>query len=39
MHFRPGDAQLLNNYLIWHARTAYVDYPEPEPSATCTACG
>ncbi len=30
MHFRPGDIQFLNNYKIWHARTSYVDYPEPE---------
>ncbi len=29
MHFRPGDIQFLNNYKIWHARTSYVDYPEP----------
>jgi hypothetical protein len=28
MSFRPGDVQLLNNYKIWHARTAYVDDPE-----------
>ena len=27
MDFRPGDVQLLNNYRIWHARTAYVDDP------------
>lgn len=30
MHFRPGDIQFLNNYKIWHARTSYIDYPEPE---------
>ena len=30
MPFRPGDIQLLNNYKIWHARTDYVDFPEPE---------
>jgi hypothetical protein len=29
MHFRPGDAQFLDNYLIWHARTPYVDFPDP----------
>ena len=29
MDFRPGDVQLLNNYRIWHARTAYVDDPDP----------
>jgi Taurine catabolism dioxygenase TauD, TfdA family len=28
MDFRPGDVQLLNNYRIWHARTAYVDDPD-----------
>jgi len=27
MDFRRGDVQLLNNYRIWHARTAYVDDP------------
>jgi alpha-ketoglutarate-dependent taurine dioxygenase len=30
MDFRPGDIQLLNNYTVMHARTAYEDYPEPE---------
>ena len=30
MAFRPGDIQFLNNYTIMHARTEYVDYPEPE---------
>ncbi|GAB2455120.1 TauD/TfdA family dioxygenase [Jatrophihabitans fulvus] len=30
MHFRPGDIQLLNNYTVMHARTSYVDFPEPE---------
>lgn len=30
MRFRPGDVQFLDNYRIWHARTAYVDHPEPE---------
>lgn len=29
MQFRPGDIQFLNNYKIWHARTSYVDHPEP----------
>jgi hypothetical protein len=28
MSFEPGDVQLLNNYKMWHARTAYVDDPE-----------
>src|SRR4029079_12371646 len=27
MDFRPGDVQLLNNYRLWHARTAYVEDP------------
>jgi len=30
MDFRPGDIQLLNNYTVMHARTAYEDYSEPE---------
>jgi len=30
MDFQPGDIQLLNNYIVMHARTAYEDYPEPE---------
>ncbi len=30
MHFRPGDAQFLNNHLIWHARTPYLDFLEPQ---------
>lgn len=30
MHFRPGDIQFLNNYKVWHARTDYVDWPEPD---------
>jgi hypothetical protein len=30
MHFRPGDMQLLNNYVIMHGRTEYEDFPEPE---------
>jgi hypothetical protein len=30
MDFRPGDIQLLNNHTIYHARTAFDDYPEPE---------
>jgi hypothetical protein len=29
MDFQPGDVQLLNNYRIWHARTAYVDHDDP----------
>jgi len=30
MDFRPGDIQLLNNYTVMHARTAYEDHPEPD---------
>jgi hypothetical protein len=30
MTFEPGDIQLLNNHLIYHARTDYQDYPEKE---------
>ena len=30
MDFRAGDIQFLNNRLILHARTDYVDHPEPE---------
>jgi len=30
MDFRPGDMQFLHNHQILHARTAYVDWPEPE---------
>ncbi len=26
----PGDIQLVNNYCVFHARTDYQDYPEPE---------
>jgi hypothetical protein len=28
MDFQPGDVQFLNNYLIMHARTEYVDWPD-----------
>ena len=30
MHFQPGDVQFLNNYVVMHGRTEYVDYPDPE---------
>jgi len=26
--FKPGDIQLLNNHVCFHARTAFEDYPE-----------
>ena len=29
-HQQPGEIQLLNNHVIFHARTAYEDHPEPE---------
>ena len=30
MAFEPGDIQLLNNHLIYHARTLYEDYDEKD---------
>jgi len=30
MTFEPGDIQLLNNHLTYHARTSFDDYTEPE---------
>jgi len=30
MSFRTGDLQLLNNYVVMHARTEYEDHPEPD---------
>ena len=30
MEFRPGDLQLLHNHTIFHDRTAFEDWPEPE---------
>ncbi|MGH7717186.1 MAG: TauD/TfdA family dioxygenase [Vulcanimicrobiaceae bacterium] len=30
MDFAPGDMQFLNNYVILHDRTPYVDWDEPE---------
>ncbi|NYT84540.1 TauD/TfdA family dioxygenase [Pollutimonas harenae] len=30
MEFLPGDIQLLSNFSIFHSRTAYEDWPEPE---------
>ena len=29
MAFQPGDIQLLDNYSVMHARTDYVDWPDP----------
>jgi hypothetical protein len=28
--FQPGDIQLVNNHVLFHDRTAFVDWPEPE---------
>ena len=28
--FRPGDIQLVNNHVLFHDRTAFEDWPEPE---------
>jgi len=30
MEFRPGDLQLLNHHVVYHARTAYEDAPGPD---------
>ena len=30
MEFRPGDIQLLHNHTVFHDRTAFDDWPEPE---------
>lgn len=30
MAFEPGDIQLLNNHVTYHARTSFVDHTEPE---------
>ena len=30
MMLEPGDMQFINNYTTLHARTEFVDYPEPE---------
>jgi hypothetical protein len=30
MMLEPGDMQLINNYTTLHARTEFVDYPEPD---------
>lgn len=30
MSFQPGDIQLVSNYAVFHSRTAYEDWPEPE---------
>lgn len=30
MHLEPGDIQFLNNYKVFHSRTQYVDFEQPE---------
>lgn len=30
LHFEPGDVQLINNHVVLHSRTEYVDHEEPE---------
>jgi Taurine catabolism dioxygenase TauD, TfdA family len=30
MELRPGDIQLVHNHTVFHDRTAFEDYPEPE---------
>ena len=30
MELEPGDIQLVHNHTIFHDRTAFEDYPEPE---------
>jgi len=30
MHMEPGDIQFLNNYVMFHSRTEFVDFDEPE---------
>lgn len=30
MNFRPGDIQYLNNYVVLHSRTAFVDFDEDD---------
>jgi Taurine catabolism dioxygenase TauD, TfdA family len=30
MEFQPGDVQLVHNHTLWHDRTSFVDWPEPQ---------
>jgi hypothetical protein len=30
LHFEPGDVQLINNHVVLHSRTDYVDHEAPE---------
>ena len=30
LEFRPGDIQLVNNHVLFHDRTAFEDWPEPQ---------
>jgi Taurine catabolism dioxygenase TauD, TfdA family len=29
MDFRPGDVQILDNSIVWHSRTGFVDHTDP----------
>jgi hypothetical protein len=29
MDFEPGDVQILDNSIVWHSRTSFVDHPDP----------
>jgi hypothetical protein len=30
LEFLPGDVQLVNNHVLFHDRTAFEDWPQPE---------
>ncbi|ACM39343.1 conserved hypothetical protein (plasmid) [Allorhizobium ampelinum S4] len=30
MNLEPGDLQLVNNHILYHARSSYEDYPDPD---------
>ncbi len=30
MEFQPGDVQFVHNHTLWHDRTAFEDWPDPE---------
>ena len=29
MNFQRGEIQLINNYIVWHSRADYEDWPDP----------
>ena len=37
MEFLPGDIQLVHNHTMLHDRTAFLDWPEPEPETASAA--